>query len=70
MHCVGTGMRQLPIDPTEICLQNNITDFEAFAKQHIEPYIKRRDDLVKSWDLIAQTKPKLIDVLKKIHEGN
>jgi len=25
---------------------------------------------VKSWDLIAQTKPKLIDVLKKIHEGN
>lgn len=70
MHCVGTGMRQLPIDPTEICLQNDITDFEKFTKEHIEPYIVKRDNLVKAWDIVAQTKPKLIDVLKKIHEGN
>ena len=68
IHCIGTGLRQLPIDPTHIKDKNNISDLNDFTEKHLLASIKGRDLQRQGWLQTAKTKPKLLDVLKKIHE--
>jgi hypothetical protein len=68
IHCIATGLHDFPIDECEICLRNNTTDIKNFIKNNIETSIKSRQLIVEAWNAEAKKKPKLIEVLKKIHE--
>jgi tryptophan halogenase len=68
IHCIATGLHQFPIDEYEICLRNNTNDIKNFIKNNIETSIKSRQLMVEAWNAEAKKKPKLIEVLKKIHE--
>ena len=67
IHCIATGLHQFPIDEFEICLQNNITDIKSFIEKNVKTSIEKRHLIMKTWDIEAKKKPKLIEVLKKIH---
>ena len=68
IHCIATGLHEFPIDEYEICLRNNTTDIKNFIKKNIETSIKSRQLIIEAWNAEAKKKPKLIEVLKKIHE--
>ena len=70
LHCVATGLHQSPIDPTEICLRNKVTNYEEWFNQHAKTACSARDLMVQGWKHSAKKKPKLIDVLTEIHAGS
>lgn len=70
LHCIATGMRKFAVDPFEIRLRNNIDNVNKFAEDNLKTAIDARDLFMEGWIAAAKEKPKLIDVLKEIHEGS
>jgi len=70
LHCIATGMRNLAIDPIEVRLRNKVDNIKKFVEDSLYTQIKARNLFMDAWKQAAKSKPKLIDVLKEIHESS
>jgi hypothetical protein len=68
LQCIATGMYRFPTDDIALAAENYLK--EKTNDWLVDKYgkdITERERAIKRWKEVALTKPKLIDVLTKIH---